>query len=100
MLIAECNCHDHADSCFFNPYVYAATGNVSGGVCDNCTHNTEGRQCEFCKLGFYQDPALELNHPEICKREFPFMSSTKNLKAKYVQQQQQNQHWMREEQQQ
>ncbi len=65
----ECNCHDHAASCFFNPYVYAATGNVSGGVCDDCMHNTEGRQCEFCKLGFYQDPALDLRHPEICKRE-------------------------------
>jgi hypothetical protein len=68
--ISECDCNDHATTCYFNPSVYAATGSVSGGVCDNCTHNTEGRQCEFCKVGFYQDPALPLNHPEICKREF------------------------------
>ncbi len=50
--------------------MYDATGKVSGGVCENCLHNTEGRQCEFCKLGFFQDPALDLNHQEICKREF------------------------------
>ena len=34
------------------------------------THNTEGRQCEFCKVGFFQDPELQINHPEICKRNF------------------------------
>ena len=76
----ECNCNDHADSCFFNPYVYAATGNVSGGVCENCMHNTEGRQCEFCKLGYYQDPEHQINHPDVCKRECDrFCASRRNL---------------------
>ena len=77
LFISECNCHDHAESCFFNPYVYDATGKVSGGVCENCLHNTEGRQCEFCKLGFFQDPALDLNHQEICKREFSLYGTNK-----------------------
>ena len=67
MLYLECNCHDHADTCIFSPYVYASTGNVSGGICENCTHNTEGLKCEFCKEGYYRDPVLELNHPEVCK---------------------------------
>ena len=67
---SECNCNDHSDTCTFNPSVYAASGNVSGGVCDNCTHNTEGFQCQFCVPMFYQDPTLELNDPEICKGKY------------------------------
>jgi len=65
----ECNCHDHADTCFFNQYVYAATGNVSGGFCQNCTHNTEGRMCELCKIGFYRDESKPLEDPSVCLRE-------------------------------
>ena len=66
----ECNCNDHASSCYFNPSVFEATGQLSGGVCENCEHNTEGRQCDSCKLGFFQDPELQLNHPDICKRTY------------------------------
>jgi hypothetical protein len=59
--------------------VYAATGSVSGGVCDNCTHHTVGRQCEFCQEGFYQDPILELNNPEICKRKLHVLLHIGNI---------------------
>ena len=41
---------------------------ASGGVCDNCQHNTEGRQCESCKHGYYQDPNLQLDHVNICRK--------------------------------
>ena len=75
--ISECNCHDHSDSCYFNPSIFVYSGNVTGGVCENCTHNTEGVKCESCIEGFYQDPAvvdangeLDLNSPDICKRKF------------------------------
>eukprot|EP00094_Tigriopus_californicus_P009037 TCALIF_08711-PA protein Name:"Similar to LanB1 Laminin subunit beta-1 (Drosophila melanogaster)" AED:0.08 eAED:0.08 QI:0/0.86/0.81/1/0.86/0.87/16/623/1807 len=64
----KCNCNDHASSCYFNQYVYAATGNVSGGVCNNCSHNTDGIHCEYCKEGFFQVPELELNDPNICEQ--------------------------------
>ena len=31
---------------------------------DNC-----GTHCESCLEGFYQDPALDIKDPEICKRK-------------------------------
>ncbi|XP_040566371.1 laminin subunit beta-1 isoform X1 [Lepeophtheirus salmonis] len=63
----KCNCHNHATKCVFNPVLYAATGEVSGGVCSNCQHNTDGHHCEYCIFGYYQDPNLDLTHPDICK---------------------------------
>ena len=71
VLFSECECHDHTEKCHFDSAVYAASSNLTGGVCDECQHNTEGRQCEECTYGFFQDPAIfpDLNHPEICKRK-------------------------------
>ena len=43
-----------------------ASGNTSGGVCDECQHNTEGIHCQFCLESFYKDPEKELNHPDVC----------------------------------
>lgn len=43
-----------------------ASGNTSGGVCDDCQHNTEGVHCEFCMESFYKDPEKDLNHEEVC----------------------------------
>ena len=66
----ECNCHEHATECTFNPYVYIANGNRTGGVCINCMHNTDGTYCNECKQGFYQYPGLDLTDPNICARTF------------------------------
>ena len=66
---AECNCNGHSRTCHFDPAVYEYTGRVSGGVCDNCLHNTRGRQCDECLPRFYRDPRLPINHPEVCKGE-------------------------------
>ena len=68
-IITECECNEHATKCYFSPYLYEATGNRTGGVCENCMHNTEGTHCESCLEGFYQDPALDVKDPEICKRK-------------------------------
>ncbi|XP_044307343.1 netrin-4-like [Varanus komodoensis] len=63
----KCRCHNHAESCHFNLSVWLASGKQSGGVCDNCRHNTEGYRCQRCKPGFYRDRGKPVSSPEICK---------------------------------
>ncbi|NXQ35938.1 LAMB3 protein, partial [Alaudala cheleensis] len=60
----RCDCNGHASSCHFDPELYRASGGASGGVCDNCQHNTEGNNCERCKTNYFRNPRRELSHPE------------------------------------
>lgn len=64
----ECKCNGHAQSCHFDWTVWRESGQWSGGVCD-CLHNTEGRQCQKCKAGFYRDPQRPHTAPDSCKRK-------------------------------
>ncbi|XP_055413663.1 laminin subunit beta-2-like [Bubalus kerabau] len=63
----ECECHGHARSCHFDMALYLASGNVSGGVCDACQHNTAGRHCELCQPFFHRDPLEDPRSLHSCK---------------------------------
>ncbi|XP_030117489.4 netrin-4 isoform X1 [Taeniopygia guttata] len=63
----SCKCNGHADTCHFDVDVWLASGNRSGGICDNCQHNTEGQHCQRCKLGFYRDLRKPFSAPDACK---------------------------------
>ncbi|XP_030634235.1 netrin-4 [Chanos chanos] len=64
----KCECHGHADSCHFSQRVWQATGGISGGVCDDCRHNTVGRRCHRCRPGYHRHPARPINSPHACTR--------------------------------
>uniref|UniRef100_A0A4W3J836 Netrin-1 n=1 Tax=Callorhinchus milii TaxID=7868 RepID=A0A4W3J836_CALMI len=63
----KCLCNDHAESCHFDLGVWLASGNHSGGVCDDCKHNTEGQHCHRCQPGFYRDLRSHVSAPDVCK---------------------------------
>ncbi|KGL84727.1 Netrin-4, partial [Tinamus guttatus] len=74
----KCRCHSHADSCHFDLSVWLASGKRSGGVCDNCKHNTEGHRCQRCKPGYYRDRSKPMSSAEVCKRSLVWILNTTN----------------------
>ncbi|XP_040262985.1 laminin subunit beta-2 isoform X2 [Bufo bufo] len=63
----KCNCNNHCRKCHFDMAVYLSTRNTSGGVCDDCQHNTMGRNCELCKPFYYKDPSRDIRDSNVCK---------------------------------
>ncbi|XP_056424309.1 usherin isoform X1 [Hyla sarda] len=65
-----CQCNNHSSSCHYN-----ASGDPhpddhergGGGVCDNCLHNTAGRNCEVCKIFFYRKFEADPSAIDVCQ---------------------------------
>ncbi|XP_062981457.1 usherin [Elgaria multicarinata webbii] len=76
-----CECYGHARSCHYNrtmdsfPNEHHRGG---GGVCDNCQHNTTGRNCELCKDFFYRHVDANLSAADVCKPCKCYIAGTKN----------------------
>ncbi|KAK5600881.1 hypothetical protein CRENBAI_008041 [Crenichthys baileyi] len=64
----KCECHGHADSCHFSLRAWISSGGISGGVCNDCQHNTEGRRCQRCRHGYHRHPSKPLRSPNACTR--------------------------------
>ena len=72
VLFSGCNCNNHANKCHFDPAVYMASGMISGGVCDDCQHNTMGQHCNECKPHFYPNPYSTMDRPDACIGQFTY----------------------------
>lgn len=84
----RCQCNNHAHQCHFSESQYIATSNTSGGVCDDCQHNTQGQlhththtrvlylhhqnilgqHCEQCKPFFFRERGRRIDDPYSCSQ--------------------------------
>ncbi|XP_072529806.1 laminin subunit beta-4 [Salminus brasiliensis] len=62
----KCNCNGQSERCRFDLNRYMATGQVSGGVCEDCRNNRMGAQCEQCQPRYYRDPQRSIEDPAAC----------------------------------
>uniref|UniRef100_UPI0037E7E888 usherin n=1 Tax=Semicossyphus pulcher TaxID=241346 RepID=UPI0037E7E888 len=66
----SCQCHGHALSCHYDvraddqPEEHYRGG---GGVCDNCMHNTTGRNCELCISRFFRLEESDPTSVDVCR---------------------------------
>ncbi|NXU70580.1 USH2A protein, partial [Oreotrochilus melanogaster] len=77
-----CQCYSHAVSCHYDlamdPFPQEHYRG-SGGVCDNCQHNTAGRNCELCKDFHYRQAGADLSAIDVCKLCDCNATGTKNM---------------------
>uniref|UniRef100_UPI00358F3273 laminin-like protein epi-1 n=1 Tax=Myxine glutinosa TaxID=7769 RepID=UPI00358F3273 len=63
----RCECNGHSERCNFDHAVYMYSGNVSGGVCSDCQHNTAGQHCDTCRPMYYLQPGHSIRDPHACQ---------------------------------
>ncbi|XP_073529681.1 usherin [Phyllobates terribilis] len=67
---AACQCNNHSSSCHYNasedphPHDHDRGG---GGVCDNCLHNTAGKNCDVCRIFFYRKFESDPSAVDVCQ---------------------------------
>ncbi|XP_004439711.1 PREDICTED: usherin [Ceratotherium simum simum] len=65
-----CQCNGHSGSCHYDisvdpfPLEHYRGG---GGVCDDCEHNTTGKNCELCKDYFFRQVGADPSAIDVCK---------------------------------
>nr|XP_019599683.1 PREDICTED: usherin isoform X2 [Rhinolophus sinicus] len=65
-----CQCNGHSSSCHYDisvdpfPSEHHRGG---GGVCDDCQHNTTGRNCELCEDYFFRPVGADPSAVDVCK---------------------------------
>jgi coxsackievirus/adenovirus receptor len=64
-----CECNQHSTRCHFDSGIWEQSGYTSGGVCDDCQHNTVGKNCDKCKPYYYRDPQRDITDPYVCLRK-------------------------------
>ncbi|XP_061671947.1 uncharacterized protein ntng2a isoform X4 [Syngnathoides biaculeatus] len=55
----ECECNGHSNRCSFMDFLNVVT-------CVSCKHNTRGHRCQHCRLGYYRNHLLPLDHQDVC----------------------------------
>ncbi|KAK2838245.1 hypothetical protein Q5P01_015457 [Channa striata] len=55
----DCECNGHSSRCSYIDFINVIT-------CVSCKHNTRGQNCQFCRLGFYRNDSLPLDHENVC----------------------------------
>ncbi|XP_078075359.1 netrin-G1-like [Mustelus asterias] len=55
----NCQCFGHSNRCSYLDL-------LSTAVCVNCKHNTRGRHCQLCRLGYHRNPSAQLDHHNVC----------------------------------
>ncbi|XP_053726882.1 mucin-5AC-like isoform X2 [Synchiropus splendidus] len=55
----DCECNGHSNRCSYIDFLNVVT-------CVSCKHNTRGRQCQFCRLGYYRNTAVTLDDEQVC----------------------------------
>uniref|UniRef100_A0A8D3B4E6 Netrin-G2-like n=1 Tax=Scophthalmus maximus TaxID=52904 RepID=A0A8D3B4E6_SCOMX len=57
--VSECECNGHSNRCSYIDFINVVT-------CVSCKHNTRGQNCQFCRLGYYRNASLSLDHEDVC----------------------------------
>ncbi|XP_056449270.1 netrin-G2 [Gadus chalcogrammus] len=58
-ILDNCECNGHSNRCSYIDFLNVVT-------CVSCKHNTRGRSCEACRVGYYREAATPLDDEDVC----------------------------------